>query len=55
MICKDYLIINKVSERKYYINNDFDCQRMNVIHLISSVNCNEQYIVSVVDLKNVLE
>ena len=44
-ICKDYLISHntftcKVTKKKYYINNDFECNSMNVIYLISCTNCN---------------
>ena len=45
-ICKNYLISDstftcKVTNKKHYINNDFDCNCMNVINLISCTNCNE--------------
>ena len=53
-ICKSYLISDniftcKVTDNKYYINNDFDCNCMNVIYLISCTNCNEQYVGSAID------
>ena len=55
-ICKNYLISHntftcKVTNRKYYINNDFDCTCMNVIDLISCTNCNEQHVGSAIDSK----
>ena len=55
-ICKHYLISDntftcKVTNKKYYINNDFDCNYMNVIYLISCTNCNEQYVGSAIDFK----
>ena len=45
-ICKNYLISDntftcQVTDKKYYIKNDFDCNCMNVIYLISCANCNE--------------
>ena len=57
-ICKNYLIIDnsftcKVTNKKYHINNDFDCNCVNVIYLISCPNCNGQYIGSAIDFKNV--
>ena len=55
-ICKHYLISDntfscKVTNKKYYINNDFDCNCMNVIYLISCTNCKEQYVGSAIDSK----
>ena len=47
MIIPSLEVINK----KYYINNDFDCNCMNVTHLISCTNCNEQYVGSAIYLK----
>ena len=41
----------KVKNKKYYINNDFDCDCMNVIYLISCTNCKEQYVGSAIDFK----
>ena len=57
---KSYLISHntftcKVTNRKYYINNDFDCTCINVIDLISCINCNEQHVGSAIDSKNVSE
>ena len=54
--CKNYLISDntffcKVTNKKYYVNNDFDCNCMNVTYLISCTNCNEQYIGSAVAFK----
>ena len=54
-ICKNYLISDntftcKITSKKY-INNDFDCNCMNVIYLISCTNCNEQHVGSAVDFK----
>ena len=53
-ICRNYLINGntftcKVTNKKYYINNDFGSSRVNVIYLISYTNCNEQYIGSAID------
>ena len=47
-ICKNYLISGnnftcKVTNKKYHINNDLDCNCMNVTYLISCTDCNEQY------------
>ena len=39
----------KVATNKYYINNDFYCNCMNVIHLICCTNCNEQNVGSAID------
>ena len=44
-ICKNDLISDntltcKVINKKYYINNDFDCNCMNIIYLIRYTNCN---------------
>ena len=55
-ICKKILIsdssfICKVTNKKYHIKNDFDCNSMNVIYLISCTNCNEQYVGSAIDFK----
>ena len=55
-ICKNYLISDntftcKVTNKKYYINNDFHCNCMNVIYLISCTNCKEQYVGSAIDFK----
>ena len=55
-ICKNYLIsgntfTRKVTNNKNYINNDFDCNCMNVIYLISCTNCNQQYVGSAIDFK----
>ena len=41
----------EVTNKKYYINNDFDCNFMNVIYLIICTNCNEQCVGSTIDLK----
>ena len=41
----------KVTNKKYHIKNDFDCNSMNIIYLISCTNCNEQYVGSAIDLK----
>ena len=41
----------KVTSKKYYINNDSDCNCMNVIYLISCTNCKEQYVGSAIDFK----
>ena len=41
----------KVTNKKYYINNDFDCNYINAIYLISCANCNEQYVGSALDFK----
>ena len=46
----DNIVTCKVSHEKYYINN-YDCNCMNVIYLISCTNCNEQYEGSPVDFK----
>ena len=55
-ICKNFLIsdnsfVCKVTNKKYHIKNDFDCNSMNVIYLISCTNCNEQYVGSAIDFK----
>ena len=34
-----------------YINNDSDCNCMNVIYLIISTNCDEQHVGSATDFK----
>ena len=41
----------EVTNKKYYINNDFDCNCMNVTYLISCTNLNEQYVGSAIDFK----
>ena len=41
----------KITNKKYYIHNDFDCTGMNVIYLTSCTNCNEQYVGSAIDFK----
>ena len=55
-ICKKFFIsdssfICKVTNKKYHIKNDFDCNSMNVIYLISCTNCNEQYVGSAIYFK----
>ena len=57
-ICKNYLIsdntfTSKVTNKKYYIKkyNDFDCNCVNAICLISCTNCYEQYVDSAIDFK----
>ena len=55
-IRENYLITGntftcRVTNEKYYINNDFDCNSMNAIYLISCTNCNGQYVVSAIDFK----
>ena len=47
----DSSFICKVTNKKYHIKNDFDCNSMNVIYLISCTNCNEQYVGSAIDFK----
>ena len=56
VIWKNYLISDntftcKVTKKKYCISNDLDYNCMNVIHLISCTNCNEQYVGSAIDFK----
>ena len=53
-VCKYFLIsdssfICKVTNKKYHIKNDFDCNSINVEYLISCANCNEQYVGSAID------
>ena len=50
-IISDNTFTCKVTNKKYYINNDFDCNCKNVIYLISCTNCNEQYVGSAIDFK----
>ena len=55
-ICKDYLISAnkfncKINNKKYYINNDFDCNSLNFLYLIGCTNCNEQYVYSALDFE----
>ena len=47
----DSCFICKVTNKKYHIKNDFDCNSINVIYLISCTNCNEQYEGSAIDFK----
>ena len=42
-ICKNYLISDDT------FNNDFDCNCINVVYLISCTYCNEQYVDYAVD------
>ena len=41
----------KVTNKKYYINKNFDCNSMTAIYFISCTNCNAQYVDSAVDFK----
>ena len=55
-ICKNYLVsdntfICKVTNKKCYIYNDFNCNYINAIYLISYTNCNEQCVGFAVDFK----
>ena len=47
----DNTLTYKVTYKKYYIKNDFDCNSMDVTYLISCTNCNEQYVGSAVGFK----
>ena len=53
-ICENYLISDNIftckgTNKKYYINKNFDCNSMNVIYLTSCTNCNEQYVGSALE------
>ena len=50
-LISDSSFICKVTNKKYHIKNDFDCNSMNFIYLISCTNCNEQYVGSAIDFK----
>ena len=55
-ICKNYLISGntftcKVTNEKYDINNDFNCNCTDVLYLIRCTNCNEQHVVFPIDIK----
>ena len=51
ILISDNTFTCKVTNKKYYINNDFDRNYMNVIYLVSCTNCREQYVGSAIDFK----
>ena len=48
-IISDNIFTCKGTNKKYYINQNFDCNSMNVIYLTSCTNCNEQYVGSALE------